>query len=623
MSLARRKSNRRHAAQPTHRVPDLIERLEPRILLAAVSVFASDPVASETNPNLSGRGQLAFSRTGPLTDPLTINYSVAGTATSGADYNALAGTITLIPGQRSARIFVTPIADSLAEANETVIAVITPDAAYDIGARSSATVTIRDNAPTVSVVASKPRASEINAGAASSLGRFTFTRTGPLTNPLTVDYTVTGTATDGTDFAALAGSVTFLAGKASAVLNITPLVDGDAEGTESVILTLDPGGTPAFKTSARNSATVTITDAQPVVSIVQVRNLSESGANGAFRITRTGGDLSTPLAVDFTVAGTATSGVDFTALAPGVTIAAGQRSVLVPVSAIADLDSEGSETVIVSVTPDPAFSLDPIVARQSATLTIADVPPLNFLSDTSFNVDGASFTYLAVSPDNSVSTAQITVEDAGILGQKVTLVSNGPGGFSDVRTFNFVDDGVNVSLTSRELLIPDITPTTIGGVTTGFNAAVTGIGNSLGNVPAVITSPQLILVPSLLEGGTATDTAPATMVFGATGAGLAQGTVAASTRLNGTATVASPLGTFTANRVDIVLTTAMTTLINGGTTGISTGTLGMTERYTFYLVPGIGIVRAIVNISQTTATPGNVPVTATMSYTASLFSYAV
>ena len=55
----------------------------------------------------------------------------------------------MIPaGQSLATITITPIDDSVVgEGNETVIATLTADAAYTIGAQNNATVTIIDNDP--------------------------------------------------------------------------------------------------------------------------------------------------------------------------------------------------------------------------------------------------------------------------------------------------------------------------------------------------------------------------------------------------------------------------------------------------------------------------------------------
>jgi hypothetical protein len=56
-----------------------------------------------------------------------------------------------------------------------------------------------------------------------------------LASPLTVSFTLTGTATNSTDYQNVASSVTFRAGQATVDVVVTPLVDGTTEGTESVI----------------------------------------------------------------------------------------------------------------------------------------------------------------------------------------------------------------------------------------------------------------------------------------------------------------------------------------------------------------------------------------------------
>ncbi|MFM1874331.1 MAG: hypothetical protein RL266_68 [Bacteroidota bacterium] len=76
------------------------------------------------------------------------------------------------------------------------------------------------------------------------IGSFVFRRlTGASNNsPLTVGYTVSGTATPGTDYTALPGSITIPAGQDSVILNIQGILDFTAEGIETVILDLAGGG---------------------------------------------------------------------------------------------------------------------------------------------------------------------------------------------------------------------------------------------------------------------------------------------------------------------------------------------------------------------------------------------
>ena len=163
-----------------------------------------------------------------------MQYSVGGTATSGADYAALTGTVTIPAGQASATVTVTPVNDAGSEGDETVLLTLTANAAYSVGTPAAATVTIADNdAPAVTVVATDATAGE----AGPDAGTFTITRTGATTLPLAVQYGVGGTASSA-DYAALTGTVTIPAGQLSATVTVTPVDDGNIEADETVVLTL-------------------------------------------------------------------------------------------------------------------------------------------------------------------------------------------------------------------------------------------------------------------------------------------------------------------------------------------------------------------------------------------------
>ena len=108
--------------------------------------------------------------------------------------------------------------------------------------------------PNVSISATDPSASE--AGLAT--GTYTVTRTGATTSALVVNYTVSGTATSGADFAALAGSVTIPVSSSSAAITLSPLDDTLVEGSETAIVTLTAA--PAYAITGSGNATVTIAD---------------------------------------------------------------------------------------------------------------------------------------------------------------------------------------------------------------------------------------------------------------------------------------------------------------------------------------------------------------------------
>ncbi len=58
---------------------------------------------------------------------------------------------------------------------------------------------------------------------------------------LTVNVAMSGTATNGTDYTAIPTTVTFAAGSATALVNLTVVDDTLVEGTESATLTVQTG----------------------------------------------------------------------------------------------------------------------------------------------------------------------------------------------------------------------------------------------------------------------------------------------------------------------------------------------------------------------------------------------
>jgi hypothetical protein len=83
--------------------------------------------------------------------PLTVYYNIGGTAINGADYATIPSSVTIPAGSTNATITVTPLYDTLAEGDETVILGLASNLLYTIGSPSNATVTIADN-PSAGVV---------------------------------------------------------------------------------------------------------------------------------------------------------------------------------------------------------------------------------------------------------------------------------------------------------------------------------------------------------------------------------------------------------------------------------------------------------------------------------------
>ena len=94
--------------------------------------------------------KFTFFRSGNY-NPLTVHFTVEGTAQVGEDYAPLTGTVEFGVGQTSATVELRPENDGVFEPAETVTARVTADAAYTLGTPHSATVTIDDAADVVYV----------------------------------------------------------------------------------------------------------------------------------------------------------------------------------------------------------------------------------------------------------------------------------------------------------------------------------------------------------------------------------------------------------------------------------------------------------------------------------------
>ncbi|MFB2921008.1 S8 family serine peptidase [Aerosakkonema funiforme] len=121
--------------------------------------------------------------------------------------------------------------------------------------------------PTVSITATDASATE-----GGDPGQFTISRNGRSKYDLTVNYTITGTATNGTDYNTISGNVTIPAGANSAPIIINAKEDEVYEGIESVVVNLASGDT--YNVGTGSSATVAIldNDTAPVLTIVTNTN---------------------------------------------------------------------------------------------------------------------------------------------------------------------------------------------------------------------------------------------------------------------------------------------------------------------------------------------------------------
>ncbi|MFH1146669.1 MAG: Calx-beta domain-containing protein [Pseudomonadota bacterium] len=420
--------------------------------LAVVTLAATDADAAEPGTGPVNTGKFTVYRTGNTTSDLSVTYKVAGTATAGTDYTELTGSVT-IPAKKTEAVFtVTPLHDVDSEANETVVATLTVSAAYAIGAPSSGMVVIKDNdLPVVTVKATDPEAAEPFRGPVNT-GKFTVYRTGITATAVTVTYKVAGTATAGTDYAELVGSVVIPPRKTDAIIVVTPLNDLDCEGNETVVLTLTVAegytvGTPSSDTVTiidNDIPTVTVAATDPEASEPRVGPLN----TGKFTVTRN--TTGPAMTVNYTVAGSAAAGADYTELAGSVTIPAGKSEISVTVSPLADTEVEGDETVILNLSAGGGY----VVGKPgSATVVIKDedMPSKPVITVKATDPDAAE-------PFRGpVNTGKFTVYRAGDAAAELTVTYKVTGTATGGTDYTELTGSVTIPAKKTEALVT-ITP---------------------------------------------------------------------------------------------------------------------------------------------------------------------
>lgn len=279
--------------------------------------------------------------------------------------------------------------------------------------------------PTISIVAIDANAAETLVDQEANPATVTLTRTGSTSAALTVAFSISGTASNGSDNQRLPTTVTFPAGQSTVSLNLTPIDDTAQEWNETVKLTLTKSAKYKIE-GQKSNATVNIADndrALPVISVVATDAVAaetrgkETPDRGQFTITRTG-TTTAALTVSMTVSGSSTNGRDGAKIGNSVTIPAGRSSVTVNVSPTDDSESEPQETVILTLNYGATYNVEG--ASSSATVTINDND-----STVSLNDDFANRAVIAGSVATVIGNNRFATKESN---------EPNPGGTSGIRS---------------------------------------------------------------------------------------------------------------------------------------------------------------------------------------------
>ncbi len=200
------------------------------------------------------------------------------------------------------------------------------------------------------------------------------------TSAFTLDYTVSGTATAGAgnDFTIPdSGTVQVPAGALSVSIPVSIVKDTVEEGSETVVLTLEPGDDYVLS-NPTHTHTVTLTDAEEVSWGTTTLSAVEGGGTQTMGI-QVNQPLSADLTISYTLQGTATPGEDYTIAGANYRTGSGTFTIPsgtppftrvdFPIAILNDSVQENDETIILTITSSPNYDTGNLYR---ATVTICE-----------------------------------------------------------------------------------------------------------------------------------------------------------------------------------------------------------------------------------------------------------
>ncbi|WP_425612697.1 putative Ig domain-containing protein [Xanthomonas vesicatoria] len=529
----------------------------------------------------------------------TVSLTSSGTANSGTDYNGAVSSVVVPANATSASFSIAPITDGTVEADETVIYNVASGTGYGVGSPSSATATIvNDDFPTATVTVSP--ASVAENGTPNLV--YTVTLSQAPVSAVSIGFSVGGTATSGTDYAAVTSPLVIAGGTTSSTITVNPTADSTVEPDETVVISLNAG--TGYTVGSPNSATGTISnDDLPSLSINDVSvNEGDSGTtNATFTVSLSqpagAGGVSFDIA---TAAGSATAGVDYVnASLTGQTIPAGSSSATFTVLINGDTLAEPNETFFVNVSNVTGASVTD--AQGLGTIVNDDALPSLSIDDVSVNEGNsgtttATFTVsLSQASGQTVSVNYATADGTATAGSDY-VARSGTLTFAPGTT----TQGVAVTVNGDTTVEPNESfSVSLSGVSNASVARATGTGTILNDDAVVTVGPASLPAATAgaaysqtlsASGGTApytfavtAGTLPAGLTLSA--AGVLSGTPTATGSFNFTATATDSGGSPTSGNRAYTLTVAGAT-VTLPATSLPAGTAGQT--YASALNPATG-----------------------------------
>jgi len=337
---------------------------------------------------------LTVQRTGDTNGAVSVDYASAnGTAIAGSDYTATNGTLTFAAGETNQTLAVPILNDGIVEpaVYETFTVTLSNPTNAVLGTRTVATGRITDNDKALQFEFGSATFGSYRVGEAEGFILLGVTRDDDGNFPVSVDFATSNwNATNGLDYTATNGTLTFAAGEKVQTFAVPILNDGLREGNESFRVTLSNPTNQVL--GSQNLATVTIMDNDAGVQFVPFnlyRVAENEGARTLTVVRGNDGNLG-PITVDYATSDlTATNGLDYVATNGTLSFAQGEMVKTITLPILYDEVPEADEQFKVTLSNPTGGA---VLGPSTATIVILDItntPPHRF--------DG-----IAVQPDRSV-----------------------------------------------------------------------------------------------------------------------------------------------------------------------------------------------------------------------------
>jgi len=383
-----------------------------------VSLASSSRTATEDDGSLD----FTVTRSGGTNSTVTVQYATAnGTATAGSDFTAISGTLTFNPGETTQTLSVSLLDNTSHENTETFQLRLSSPVGAALGTATT-TITIQDDdRSTVAMTGASRSTFETNVVLSIPL-----TRTGNTNSAVSVRYaTANSTATSGSDYDALSGTLSFAEGQTEASLSLRIRDDSTSESDEVLYLRLSSPLNTALGTYTNLKVTIRQSDKSILRFSASAVTASEAAGTVAIGVRRDTPTNNVATVRYATANGTALAGTHYTATSGTLAFAPGEisKTISIPITDNNTLNGDKAFTVRLTSPFDGTLGL------ASTTVTIRD----NEVSYVSFTlakkwVDETSGSVpFAVqrtgNTNNQVSVRYATVNGTALAGSDYTATS--------------------------------------------------------------------------------------------------------------------------------------------------------------------------------------------------------